>query len=249
MNLILDLGNTAIKASIFDQNKHLDTCKARYQSAEEINLLYSYLEQHPDIQNAIISSVADNGLSWYNYLMEKYILKNIIHLDHHTALPIQNHYESPESLGYDRIAAAVGANNIFPNTTVLVMDIGTAITIDLVSAQNIYIGGNISPGMEMRFKALHAFTDRLPLLSPLNDCLPLGRSTQTAIAAGVQQGIIYELNAYIDEYTQLYDDLKVILTGGNSFFFERYLKNLIFAEPHLVAHGLNCILEYNDKTT
>jgi type III pantothenate kinase len=182
----------------------------------------------------------------FNQKASKYT-KKIIYLDRNTRLPIINNYKSKVSLGKDRIAAAVGANTIFPNSNVLVIDAGTALTFDFVSDNNEYMGGNISPGMQMRFKALKTFTSKLPLLDKSEEFYLTANNTNDAIISGVQSGIIFEMDSYINEYKKKYNDLKVILTGGDSFFFEYKLKNRIFAKPFLTAVGLNRILEYNAK--
>jgi type III pantothenate kinase len=160
-------------------------------------------------------------------------------------LPIEVHYQTPETLGNDRIAAATGANFLRPDRDVLIIDAGTAITYEIVEASGVYIGGNISPGMTTRFRALHRFTEKLPLVREPEQISWLGTTTETAIQAGVVNGIIYEMDGYIHDVRKKYPDVFVFLTGGHSFYFERRLKNSIFAAINLVLVGLNRILEYN----
>ena len=143
------------------------------------------------------------------------------------------------------MAAAVGANNIFPHTNVLVVDCGTAITIDFVSAIGRFEGGNISLGLNTRFKALSSFTSKLPLVDIADGYPLIGKNTTDAIRAGVLNSTIFELDTYIELFSGLYPDLKVIFTGGDAFFFDGKLKNTIFVVPNLVVQGLNRILEYN----
>jgi type III pantothenate kinase len=144
----------------------------------------------------------------------------------------------------DRVAAAVGAAAQAPGKNLLVIDIGTAITTDFVTADGIYRGGNISPGPELRFRALHQFTEKLPLVEAEGDVPPLGYDTQTAIRAGVIGGTVRELDSLIDEYRQKHGVL-TFLTGGWAFYFESKLKSPIFADGNLVLQGLNEILNYN----
>ncbi len=242
MNLIIDIGNTFIKVFLFEKRKISFTQKI---SSTHILKIFDLINDFQKTENIIVSSVVKLPEE-FNQKAGKYTQK-IIYLDKNTRLPILNHYKSKASLGKDRIAAAVGANTIFPNTNVLVIDAGTALTIDFVSDNNEYMGGNISPGMQMRFKALKTFTSKLPLLDKSEEFYLTANNTNDAIISGVQNGIIFEMDSYINEYKKKYTDLKVILTGGDSFFFEYKLKNRIFAKPFLTAVGLNRILEYNAK--
>ena len=153
--------------------------------------------------------------------------------------------ELVEYLGKDRLAAAVGANYLQPGKDLLVIDAGTAITYELIDASGSYLGGNISPGMTTRFRALNLFTEKLPLVVE-QEYIPLvGTDTETAIQAGVVNGIVCEMDGYIEMLRLKYPNLLVFLTGGHSFYFERRLKNSIFADINLVLTGLNRILEYN----
>ena len=145
----------------------------------------------------------------------------------------------------DRLAAVVGANYLQPGMDLLVIDAGTAITYEVIEASGTFVGGNISPGMSTRFKALHAFTKKLPLLNEPEDVLFIGNDTESAIQSGVVNGIIFEMDGYIDSLRIKYPSLLVFLTGGHSFYFARKLKNANFADINLVFTGLNRILEYN----
>ncbi len=138
---------------------------------------------------------------------------------------------------------------LYPGNNVLIVDFGTAITFDFVSAEGEFLGGNISPGAATRFRALHHFTDTLPLCSFPQQEKPtlLGDSTRSAIESGVVNGIVYEIEGYIRDLEQRYEDLRIVFTGGESDFFAKRLKNTIFATYDLVAYGLNRILEYNAK--
>ncbi len=242
MNLIIDIGNTSTKYYIFSKGEILQ--KFISQSEQEIDYSSIYA-QYPDIKNIIVSSVAAEKTEIPAELKKK--INTFIYLDENTQLPIKNNYQTKSTLGKDRIAAIVAAYNIFPNCNVLVIDAGTAITFDFINKNAEYQGGNISPGLNMRFKALNKFTHRLPLVSQKSNFEMIGQSTESAIVSGVQRGIIFEIDSYINEFKQKYDDLKVILTGGDAFFFANKLKNSIFANSNLIALGLNRILENNVK--
>ncbi len=242
MNLLVDFGNSFIKIFVYENNKLI-----HFQQYKTINQLEAS-DMHnffPEIDHAIISSVT--GIIEKDIEIIRKISSHVLILDHTTPIPVINLYKSPESLGKDRLAGIVGANNIYKQHNVLAIDAGTAITYDIINKNGEYIGGNISPGLNMRFQALNQFTEKLPLIEKSEDFELIGKSTKEAIISGVQNGIIFEIDAYIDNLKEIFDDLKVILTGGDTFFFAHKLKNTIFAEPYLVAIGLNRILQYNVK--
>ncbi len=242
MNLIIDIGNTLIKVFLFEGKK---LCFSQQIESSRKLKIFDLFDKNFAADKIIVSSVIELSEDFYNKL--KTLSTQLFVLDEHSQLPIINKYETGATLGKDRVAAAVGAYTIFPENNVLAIDAGTALTIDFISDKREYLGGNISPGLSMRFKALNYYTNKLPLISK-NDKFPLlGNSTEQAIVAGVQNGMIFEIDNYIKELSSKYGDLKVILTGGDSFFFEHKLKSRIFAKPFLTAIGLNRILEYNVK--
>lgn len=210
-----------------------------------VNHLKMLKEEHPRLNQAILSSVKPVDAELLHYLSENFDF--FIELDHQTELPIENLYETPETLGKDRLAAAVGANELFPNQNILVIDAGTAITYDLVSEKNQFVGGNISPGLQMRYKALNHFTGKLPLVSYSNEVQLIGKNTTDAIRAGVQNGIIYEIDRTIELFNTNYQNLQLVMTGGDSIFFDKKLNYSIFVHFNLTLIGLNRILEYNAK--
>ncbi len=240
MNLIIDLGNTSAKLAIYQKNSINKLFHFKIlQKKHLVDILFKF----PKIKNVIISSVINVDFEILNFLKQN--ISTIIELTYKTSLPIKIKYNTKKTLGNDRIAGVIGANNIFPNTYVLVVDAGTAITYDIVTNKNIYIGGNISPGLNMRYKALNYFTEKLPLVTK-NDFFDfIGNDTNSAIVSGVQNGIIYEISQYINNFKSLYNSDKIILTGGDCFFFDKKLKKPIFAEPNLLINGLNKILEFN----
>jgi type III pantothenate kinase len=207
---------------------------------EHIGLLK---HEYPELQKAILCSVKDYPVALKAEL-ERF--EKFIELDENTPLPVKNLYKTPGTLGKDRIAAAVGAFDLYPETSLLIIDAGTAITYDIVNASGEFLGGNISPGIEMRFQALHTFTGKLPLVKRQPFDRLFGTTTEEAIVAGVQNGVIFEVDKAIDTFKDFYKNLKVIITGGNAEFFERKLKNSFFVNFNLIALGLNRILEHNE---
>ena len=172
-------------------------------------------------------------------------VKRYIRFDHTVPVPIENMYSTPLTLGYDRLAGAVGAHPIYPNHPVLIADFGTAITYDIVTAAGEFLGGNISPGAQSRFRALNEYTSTLPLRGLADNQGFLGKSTDSAIENGVAWGIVFETEGYIRTLKREYDEIKIIFTGGDANYFAKLVKNPIFATSDLVFYGLNAILEYN----
>ena len=167
-------------------------------------------------------------------------------------MPFDNQYESPKTLGQDRIAAVAGAQGIAEGKTTLVIDAGTCITYDLLEHGQTYLGGMISPGIEMRLNSLSTFTGKLPKIEFDVNELPIdliGRNTKDSILSGVVNSVIEELNGNIHRFKTQYPELKVVLTGGHLAVFESYIKFEIFADPNLVLHGLNRILDHNVPTS
>jgi len=244
MNLVIDIGNSRIKLALFSERDLMFNVPLDELKPEHIQVL---LNEHHDLNNAIISSVREYPFELKTFLQHSF--KNFIELDANTPVPISNCYETPETLGKDRLAAAVGATEIFPGKNVLVIDAGTAITYEIVTAKNEYLGGNISPGLSTRFKALHQFTGKLPLLQPADEFAVLGTNTQSAVLAGVQVGLLFEVQQYIEYFNTIYENLEIIITGGDAKFFDKKLKNSIFVHFNLTLIGLNRILEYNVKKT
>ena len=239
LNLALDIGNTAVKAGIFRQDQLLKTFRFSHLNYQRITHL---MARYP-VDHLIFSSVRQEHIPAIQRFKKH--VKNLMVLTPDTPLPIKNLYETPETLGNDRLAAVIGGQQLFPNHHVLVMDAGTALTFDFLHASGSYLGGNISPGLSLRFKSLHQATGRLPQMKPQEKVPPLGRNTRQAIVAGVQNGIIYEMNHYIQYFSEAYASVKVLLTGGDSNFFDNKLNYPIFVEPNLVLIGLNKILKYN----
>jgi type III pantothenate kinase len=239
MNLCIDQGNTKAKIGLFDRKQLIHTV-----TVDELNLktLDSILDVYP-VHACIYSNVGDANESIMKYLNKK--VQHSILLSHQTSIPITNHYLTPETLGKDRLAAVVGAAYLRPQSDILVIDAGTAITYDFIDAKYNYLGGNISAGIDMRLKALHAFTQKLPAVQVDQNVSFLGNNTQTALQAGTLYGIVFEIDGYISSLKIKYPKLSTFLTGGSAIYFDSKLKNTTFAETNLVLIGLNRILEYN----
>jgi type III pantothenate kinase len=236
MNLVVDFGNSSAKVAIFN---HLDLVE-KY-TFSEMNNLRNFL-QHSSAENLIVSSVtteANQVIQWAVNARQTFILS------HTLPLPIRILYKTPHTLGVDRIAGVCGALQLFPASCSLVIDAGTCITYDFIDASGNYHGGGISPGLMMRFKAVHTFTARLPLVQPTENPELIGNSTESSIQSGVIYGLAAEIDGIIDRYRSQFPDLKVILCGGDARFFENKLKDSIFASPDLVLIGLNSVLIHN----
>ena len=238
MNLIVDIGNTSTKLAVYKSREKLSVSRINELSCEELEKELSAFK----IKRAIVSSVKK-----LPPFISDLFFTNIpfVHvLSYKSKLPFKIEYETPETLGPDRIAAAAGAFSLFPGSEILVIDAGTAITFDFLSA-DIYKGGNISPGLTMRFKALNKFTGKLPLVSPIDNYTSPGRNTTDAITAGVITGVTYEINEYIRTFEKKHTDFKIILTGGDSGYLKDKINHQLTYMPDIVIDGLNYILEYN----
>lgn len=242
MNLVIDIGNTRSKLAIFKNNKLI---KIFHPDIFTVSFLEKIKTDYPDIRNVLVSAVGEFSSDIKQFFEKNYL--NFHQLTSNTSLPISNLYETKEQLGKDRIASVVGAHDIYPTQNILIIDLGTAITIDFINKKGQYLGGNISPGMNMRFKALNLLTNNLPQLKSDENFSLIAKNTNQAIISGVQNGIIFEIDAYIDKIKSIYPDLIVIFTGGDAIFFDKKLKNTIFVNSNLNFIGLNRILTHNDK--
>jgi len=241
VNIVIDQGNTSAKVAFFHEYKLLVSFIFKSLTVDELKKLLSKFSPSHGIFCSVMKIDTD-----ITTLLKSSLLKFFV-FDETLKLPVRMDYKTPQTLGKDRLAAIVGAQRNHKDRNILVIDSGTAITYDLLEASGVYLGGNISPGMTIRFKALNKFTKQLPLIDEQGDVPVIGYDTKTAIRAGVVGGIIKEMDAYIDEYKKQYPDLLVFLTGGHSFYFETKLKNSTFADGNLVLTGLNEILNYQLK--
>ena len=239
MNLVVDIGNTFIKVAQFEQGN------CRYiERFKDQRLFLKYVSSISSAENVIVSSVRD--ISFTNEVVN--LFPDSLLLTTKTHLPIINAYKTPETLGNDRIANAVSAFTAFPNQNTLTIDVGTCVKFDFITSNNEYLGGSISPGLKMRFNALHTLTDNLPLIDDVEINQLIGTDTTSSIQVGVCQGMIGEITNMIRQYEKKYDKLNIILTGGDLRWFldiEMSQKNSIFADEFHTLKGLNTILDYN----
>jgi len=238
MNLVVDIGNTQQKACLFEQGKMIHLVKKKKLKDNDFLSLLDF-NKNPVIPT-IISSVGTVPDS----LLKTFPIKPIL-FSYKTPIPISIAYKTPETLGTDRIAAAVAATSLFPNRNVLVIDAGTCITWDVVTSEGSYLGGGISPGIDMRFRALHTFTARLPLLEQQRECSFIGSDTQQSIATGVLSDVAFGMQGIVYQCQKQFPNLKIVVGGGDYKYFVEQLKSSTFALPELVLSGLNIILDYN----
>lgn len=238
MNLIVDVGNTRTKIAYFNNDKLKEVI---ITSHKETNKTIFSILANDLIYNAIVSSVGHKTIVDIHLFKE---IKNVIDLDNTTKIPFTNHYKTPKTLGVDRIALAAAASKQFPKKNVLIIDAGTCITYDFLNHKNEYKGGAISPGIGIRFKALHDYTANLPLLE-IDEFTLIGKNTEESIKSGVLNGVLQEINGIITQYEEKYSNLTIVLTGGNGNFLAKKLKSTIFANPNFLLEGLNSILIHN----
>jgi type III pantothenate kinase len=241
MKLVLDIGNTLVKAGVFEKKQLVSSKTASCLSLDSIS---SLVRKNKNISSVIISAVRSVPPEILNYLKKNY---RFTEFSSATPLPITNLYRTAETLGKDRLAGVVAAHFLYPKKNVLVIDAGTCITYDLITKDGKYSGGSISPGLSMRFKALHTFTGKLPLVKVSNFKELVGKDTEKSILSGVINGLIAEADTIIERYKKLYPSMITVVCGGDAPFLADRLKNSIFAQPELVLIGLNEILDYNES--
>lgn len=243
MNLIVDVGNTLVKFAVFQDNVLVH--KEIFINSDFKKNLEKIAADYPNIDKAVVGIVGSFPLKNLERLKKLYKLY-ILTAD--SRVPFINKYTTPKTLGIDRMALASAACNLFPKKNVLIIDVGTCITYDFVDLNKNFMGGAISPGINMRYKALHTYTEKLPLLDANMPKTILGNSTATSIHSGVMFGVSFEIDGVINRYKEDFKDLTVILTGGNAHFLRDSLKNSIFANSNFLLEGLNYLLEFNQDT-
>jgi len=243
-NLVIDIGNTFTKIALFEGDKALKFEKFASVTIPALKEFISGVK----IDRALISTVKKSRGEWELVLASELPL---IYFNSSMAGTIKNHYQTPQTLGPDRLAAVTGAHQLYPGTSNLVINAGSCITYDWVDAEGNYYGGSISPGLNMRFKALNHYTSALPLITAEEMGREEGDDTVSAMRSGVQNGIKHELEGFIDVYRKKDPNTNVVLSGGDGNFFDTLLKNSIFApyiknEPYLVLKGLNAALQHHN---
>lgn len=245
MILAIDIGNTRTKIAMFEKDTVLETQifeQALFEKKIK-NILQKSISK-PIIILSSVGKLTEETLAWLQSQAE------IITISHKTTFPFKNLYATPSTLGIDRMVLAAGAVLQHPNCNRLVIDAGTCITYEFINDNNEYLGGAISPGLLLRYKALNHYTAKLPLLEPTEIDYLIGKQTDQSIHSGVINGITQEIDGIINQYKSLYPDLKIILTGGDTLFLVKRLKNVIFANSNFLLESLNNLYQYtieNDK--
>lgn len=240
MNLIVDVGNTFVKFAVFD--REILVKKHSFRVNQVLSELNAICKEFQSLENCIISSVAKLDKAVVNLIKNKL---HVVFLDSSTKVPFVNLYRTPHTLGVDRIALVSASVSQYPNKNVLIIDAGTCVTYDFINSKNQYLGGAISPGIQMRYKSLNNLTANLPLLDTRIPKNIIGNTTNEAIHSGVVLGILNEIKGAITIYKEKYTDLTVILTGGDGIFLSKQLKSSIFANSNFLLEGLNYILQFN----
>lgn len=238
-HLIIDAGNTRVKVVVFKEDSLVEMQVCDTSSLQKTFL--NFFLKHR-FTNAILSSVGSLTDEIRELIPQEIPL---LVLSSDTKVPFQNLYSTPKTLGVDRIALMSAASNQYPKQHVLVIDAGTCVTFDCLDAENRYLGGAISPGLQMRYAAMHSFTEKLPSLSFKDPENLIGNDTETSMHSGVVNGLVAEINGIISAYRKQFSDLTVVLTGGDMNYLSKRLKNGIFANPNFLVEGLHAILKYN----
>ena len=239
MLLTIDVGNSRIKVAVFEHNKQLDFFI--FEANEALKNFENIFEKYPNLQKIILSSVGKLEKEVVDFIQNRFPTEII---DHKSKFPFTNLYATPETLGIDRMVLAAGATLMYPNQNKLIIDAGTCITYDFVNAENQYLGGAISPGIKIRYKSLNNYTSKLPLLTLSEDFEIIGNSTKSAIHSGVINGVIFEIEGFISQYSLKNQDLTIILTGGDAEFLAKRLKSTIFANSNFLLESLNILSIY-----
>jgi type III pantothenate kinase len=238
VTLCFDFGNTRLKCAVFSDGKFSEEILLDNDNEETIQ---SIIQKYKP-EKSILSSVINHNPAIENQLQQT---THFHKLNHFSKIRVTTPVGKPDTIGADRLALVVAAVNIFPEKNNLVIGLGSAITYNFINKKHEFLGGGISPGMEMRFKALHTFTARLPLVKPEWNFPLVGYDTKTNILSGVIIGMAKEIDGTIDAYAEKYNNFNVLLSGGDIHYFADRLKNKIFADPYLIYKGLYAISEFN----
>ncbi len=239
MILTVDIGNTKIKAAVFEIDEVLG--KFIFDRVDAEKKITEILKEFAEISQIVLSSV---GKDDFDLLLWLESCTGLTVINHDSRFPFDNRYATPETLGIDRMVLSAGAVLQFPVQNRLVIDAGTCVTYDFVDSDDNYLGGAISPGLRLRYKAMHNFTAKLPLLYPEIPTGYVGDSTESAMHSGVVNGLLYEIEGFIHRYEQQYANMVIILTGGDAEFLAKRLKNTIFANSNFLLESLNKLYLY-----
>lgn len=240
MILTIDVGNTNIKVAVFKEVNLVE--KFVFQKKEFKNNFQNILKKYPNCAIAALSSVGKLDNSEILWLKSQF---NLLEISHNSVFPFQNLYGSPITLGIDRMVLAAGAVLLYPNQNVLIIDAGTCVTYDFITAKNEYLGGAISPGLRLRYESLHNFTAKLPLLEKKYPNNFIGNTTDEAIHSGVVNGLCHEIEGFISQYSVKNEQFTIILTGGDTNFLANRLKSIIFADENFLLKSLQQLYTYS----
>jgi type III pantothenate kinase len=239
--LCIDWGNTRVKAAVFNENNMVQE-KKDFAAADASSAIDAIIANHKPA-SCILCSVTNESRQTEAALDQAF--SNFLKLDANFRLPIINAYSSPETLGPDRLAMAVAAQAQYPDKNVLVVSLGTCVTYNFVQKNKAFRGGAISPGLRMRLKSMHEYTDKLPEINPDGEVLLLGYDTATSMRSGAIYGMASEIDGMVAAFESQYPDFNAVLTGGDGPLLANKLKSKIFADPDLLLKGLNLILKHN----
>ncbi len=242
MILTIDVGNSRIKSAVFEQHTIIE--RFVFLKNDFLDTILNILKKYSKIHNLIVSSV---GKIEENDFLELKKLINIIFIDHNSKFPFENLYATPKTLGIDRMVLSTGAVLLYPNKNRLVIDAGTCVTYDYINDKNQYLGGAISPGLKLRYESLNNYTAKLPLLTLEYPEFLIGNSTFQSIHSGVVNGLLNEINGFINQFEAENSNFIIILTGGDADFLAKRLKNTIFANSNFLLESLNLIYQYTNQ--
>ena len=240
MVLTIDVGNTNVKVAVFKQFNLLD--KFVFQKNNFQNNFQIVFKKYPNHKTAVLSSVSlldEKDIIWLKNQIE------IIEINSNSVFPFTNHYTTPNTLGIDRMVLSAGAVIEYPNQNILIIDAGTCVTYDFITNKKEYLGGAISPGLNMRYKALNDYTAKLPLLENNTPDNFIGNSTSQSIHSGVVNGLCYEIEGFISEFSVKNEQFIIILTGGDAIFLANRLKSTIFADENFLLKSLHQLYTYS----
>lgn len=239
MLLLVDHGNTRIKLHLTFDGQKFDTTTVSHDSFPDETA--ELLRKHPNVNNVVLSSVAANLAPFFEQFYPNILVFDVAKL---ADWPFTNRYTTPETLGIDRKVLVSGAALSYKNTSCLIIDAGTCITYDFVLNDGSYLGGGISPGFQLRFRALHDYTAKLPLVTKVSETPLVGNSTVSCIESGVINGMVAEIIGIINRYNEQYADFTIILTGGDAEFLATQLKNGIFADSNFMQRALYALYQF-----
>ena len=242
MTLTVDIGNSRIKSAVFENNNLLEVFAFDAEFLQKKILII--LKKFSKVEVLVVASVGNYDLNAFSFLENRI---KIAWISHETLFPFINKYKTPLTLGIDRMILASGAVLQFPNQNRLVIDAGTCITYDFVNDQDHYLGGAIGMGLRMRYNALHNYTAKLPLLEAEYPEHYIGNSTSEALHSGVVNGMLFEIEGFINSFEIDYSKFTIILTGGDAVFLAKRLKNTIFANSNFLLESLNYTYQYKIK--